>query len=122
MIRFLVDADLPRSVAPALRSRGYEAVDVRDVELAAASDLRVFRYAVTHRCTLVSGDRGFASILRFPLGTHHGLVVARFAPHTPAPKKVRILLRWLPSLAADDFEGNLVIVAPRGVRIRRHRD
>jgi hypothetical protein len=45
MARFLVDEDLPRSLAPALRGAGISVEDVR---------------------------------VRFPLGSHHGIVVARF--------------------------------------------
>ncbi len=119
MIRFLLDADLPRSASLALRGRGCDAVDVRDVGLGQASDDVIFRYALTHRYTLVTADKGFTNLLRFPLGTHAGLIVARFPPHTPALRKSRILSRWVAPLNEQDVVGNLLIVDPRGVRIRR---
>jgi predicted nuclease of predicted toxin-antitoxin system len=32
-MRFLIDADLPRSVAEVIRRHGHEAIDVRDIGL-----------------------------------------------------------------------------------------
>jgi predicted nuclease of predicted toxin-antitoxin system len=68
VIRFLLDADLPRSATQALQDRGREALDVRDCGLGDASDETIFRYAVAHGYVLVSADKGFTSVLRFPPG------------------------------------------------------
>jgi predicted nuclease of predicted toxin-antitoxin system len=119
VIRFLLDADLPRSAAQALRNRGREAVDVRDLKLGDASDDTIYRYAVAHGYVLVSADKGFTSVLRFPPGSHSGIIVLRFPPHTAAEKKVRILTRWIVPLEEQDVSRNLLIVEPRGIRIRR---
>ena len=119
MIRFLLDADLPRSATLLLRSRGYEAADIRDLGLGNASDDTVYRYAVAHSYVLVTADKGFTSVLRFPPGTHPGIIVLRFPPHAPADKKIRIVSRWIVPLQEHDVTGNLLIVEPRGIRIRR---
>ncbi len=119
MTSYLLDADLPRSAAEALRELGCGVVDVRDIGLGYASDDSIFRYAVTHGHILVTADKGFTSLLRFPLGTHPGLIVARFSRHTPARRKSRILARWIAQLTEADVAGNLVILEPSGVRIRR---
>lgn len=87
--------------------------------LGRAGDDTIFRYAGAHGYVLVSGDKGFTSLLRFPLGSHPGIIVVRFPPHTPAEKKVRILTRWLVPLEEEDVKGNLLIVEPRGIRVRR---
>lgn len=119
MIQFLIDADLPRSACTALRQRGYRADDVRDLDLGAATDETVLHHATTRGYTLISADKGFSNLLRFPLGTHHGIIVARFPRHTQARMKVRLLLRWIPTLQEEDLRGNLLIVQPKGIRIRR---
>jgi len=119
VIRFLVDADLPRSLAMALRERGYVADDVRDLKLGNAPDDTVVEHAKEHSYTLVSADKGFTNVLRFPLGTHCGMIVARFPPHTPARAKTRLLLRWIPTLGEQDIRGNLLIIERKGIRIRR---
>ena len=121
MIRFLVDADLPRSVVSALRQQGHYADDVREVGLSSASDDAILRFATARGYTLISADKGFTNTLRYPLRSHHGIIVARFPPHTPAPKKVRLLLRWIHTLQEADLPGNLLIIQSKGVRIRRPR-
>ena len=40
-MKFLVDEDLPRSVAPLIRELGYDADDVRDVGLRGAPDSEI---------------------------------------------------------------------------------
>lgn len=119
MIRFLIDADLPRSVSAALRERGFLADDVRDLDLGTATDNVILHYARTHAYTLVSADKGFTNLVRYPLGSHCGIVVARFSPHTSARMKTRLLVRWLPTLQDEDVAGSLLIVQPKGIRIRR---
>ncbi|MFQ5899542.1 MAG: DUF5615 family PIN-like protein [Candidatus Methylomirabilia bacterium] len=119
MIRFLIDADLPGSTCTSLRQQGYLADDVRDLDLGAAPDDTVLHYATTHGYTLISADKGFSNLLRFPLGTHHGIIVARLPPHTPATTKVRLLLRWIPTLQDEDLRGNLLIIQAKGIRIRQ---
>ncbi len=119
MIRFLIDADLPRSVFAALRDRGLFADDVRDLGLGTATDDIVIQFAKTHAYTLISADKGFANVLRFPLGTHPGIIVARFPRHTPARMKTRLLLQWIPTLREEDLTGNLLIIQPKRIRIRR---
>jgi predicted nuclease of predicted toxin-antitoxin system len=118
-MRFLIDADLPRSTCSALRELGYRADDVRDLGLGAATDDAILQFATTNRYALISGDKGFTNSLRFPLGTHHGIIVARFSTHTPASAKVRLLIRWIPMLLEADVDGNLLIVEPKVIRVRR---
>jgi len=100
---------------------GDDVVDVRDVGLGAVGDEVIFRYAVQERRTLVSADKGFTNTLRFPLGRHAGIVVARFPPHIKAPQKTALLCRWIPTLTAEELHGALVVMQPRGIRIRRSR-
>lgn len=47
MSRFLVDADLPRSLARHLRTAGFEAEDVRDIGMRKSPDDDIFTYALS---------------------------------------------------------------------------
>jgi predicted nuclease of predicted toxin-antitoxin system len=58
VIRFLIDADLPRSVFAALRDRGLFADGVRDLGLGTATDDIVIQFAKTHAYALISADKG----------------------------------------------------------------
>lgn len=41
MLKFVIDEDMPRSTANVLRSKGYEALDVRDCGLRGKNDLEL---------------------------------------------------------------------------------
>lgn len=77
MARFLVDEDLPRSLARVLADLGREASDVRDVGLRSQPDEAVMEYAVREGLTVVTGDLGFGNEVRFPPDHHRGVIVAR---------------------------------------------
>jgi len=119
MPRFLIDEDLPRSLARLLREAGFSVEDVRDVGLRGRSDDDVFRYATSNSLTLLTGDLGFANILRFPLGTHSGIIVARFPNELPAARLDQVILEGLRSLSDEGFPGSLAILEPGRVRLRR---
>lgn len=88
-LRFLIDADLPRSAKTLLEKFGHEAIDVRDIGLRSAKDAVIARYAQDHQACLLTGDFGFADIRNYPPETYYGIVVlglprdatAAFIPH-----------------------------------------
>src|SRR2546428_11891323 len=83
MPRFLIDEDLPRSLARELRAAGIFAEDVRELGLRGKSDDEILNYARAHALALVTADLGFGNILRFPPGSHAGIVVTRFPNEVP---------------------------------------
>ncbi len=119
MASFLIDEDLPRSLAAALRKDALVAEDARDVGLRGQDDARVFSYAQTREFVLVSGDLGFANVLRYPLGTHSGIVIARFPNEMPAAQVTQSVVAGLRLLSDDDMRGNLVVISPGRIRLRR---
>ncbi|MBI4771350.1 MAG: DUF5615 family PIN-like protein, partial [Chloroflexi bacterium] len=66
IVRFLIDADLPRSVAQVIRQRGHEAVDVRDIGLRSAKDAVIAEHARSEGYCLLTGDHDFSDIRRYP--------------------------------------------------------
>ena len=117
--RFLVDEDVSRSITRSLEAAGYDTEDVRDVGLRAHSDQDVFLYARKRGAILITADKGFANTFRFPLGTHHGIIVVRIPDELPTEVVTRELLRALDELAGEDLNGTLAIVELGRVRIRR---
>ena len=118
-MRFLVDEDLPRSLATALRSAGHEVFDVRDIGLRGRPDHEVFQAAQERGAVLVSGDRGFANILSHPPGSHAGILIAHFPNEMPTTVLNEQVLSAVKSLEEGEITGNLVMVEPGRLRIRR---
>lgn len=121
MPSFLVDEDLPRSLLGALRSAGMVAQDVRDIGLRGRPDHEIIEYAVQHRLALLTADVGFGNLLRFPLGRHTGVVIARFPNEASTVQVNTAIVNALSDLTDDEIFGNLIVIEPGRVRLRRAR-
>jgi predicted nuclease of predicted toxin-antitoxin system len=109
--RVRIDENLPGSLPRALRTAGHHAEDLGDLQRRGSAADEVFDYARASRLTLVTRDVGFGNIARFPLGPHHGVVVIRFV--------ATAAVRAVAGLSGVDLVGNLVVVGPGRVRLRR---
>jgi len=110
---------IPRSTGAALEQHGYDVKDIRDCGLREAGDEKIYEFAQSEEAVILTGDKGFGNILRFPLGRHFGIVVVHFPNEMPTTEINRYLLERLSDLSPDDFKGNLIIMEPRKMRIRR---
>src|SRR5436190_7098212 len=119
MQRFLIDEDLPRSTARVLRASGYEADDIRDLGLSGQSDSEIFKRAQSLSAVLITGDTDFANTLRFPPGSHAGIVVSRIPDEVSTETLNRELINALKQLSDDELSGALVIVEIGQIRLRR---
>ena len=119
MPAFVIDEDMPRSTGPALAARGYLVKDIRDFGLRGADDEIVFRFAQEHRAVLLTGDLGFSNPIRFPLGGHCGIVIARFPNEISTVEVNRQLLDQLTTLTDGEYSGHVIVVEVGRVRIRR---
>jgi len=119
MARFVIDEDISRSTGVALVDEGHAVKDVRDHGYRGAGDEEIYKFAQKEKAILLTGDLGFGNILRFPLGQHFGIVVARY-PTEMRPKEInREIAASLRDLKDKDFKGNLIILEPGRIRIRR---
>jgi predicted nuclease of predicted toxin-antitoxin system len=117
--QFLIDEDMPRSLAPALRAAGYDVEDGRDVGLRGRDDFIVFAYAQSHQRTLITEDMGFSNIFQFRLGSHAGIIVCRFPNLLPTSQVNQEILAGLAPLVGQSLAGILIIIEPGRVRVRR---
>ena len=121
MLSFLIDEDLPRSLAGALRASGFEAVDVRDVGLRGVDDTFVFDRALDQRRFLLSGDLGFGNLRRFPLGSHWGIGVVRYPNEASPTTVIAAVIDAVQGVDEAVIRGGLMIIEPGRVRVRLAR-
>ena len=119
MPKFVIDEDMPRSTGAALKKRGYNVKDIRDYGLRGVEDEKIYEFAQGERAVILTGDKDFGNILRFPLGKHFGIVIVHFPNEMSTTEVNRYLLERLNDLSENDFRGNLIIIEPRKIRIRR---
>lgn len=119
MIVFLVDEDLPRTLAPSLRQAGLDAEDVRDRGLGGRPDSDIITFAVSHRRVLVTRDVGVANLTRFPPGSEFGIVLVRFSQAITTYDLNARIVAVLRDLRPTDLVGSITVVEPGRIRVRR---
>ena len=117
-MKFLLDANMPRSALTALRAFGHSADHVRDVGLGDATDDRIALAAVEAAATLVSRDLDFADVRRFPPGDSQGILVLRLPDDTLADEIAAVMTRFLSTTMVARLPGHLVILERDRVRFR----
>jgi len=117
MGRFLVDESLPRAATLALRAAGHDVADVRDVGLRSHPDSEVHARAVEEERIVAAADLDFANAVRFPPGTHPGIVVLRVPNSWSSDARGERLVSGIGDTGADALRGAIVIVEPDRVRV-----
>jgi hypothetical protein len=118
-MRFLIDADLPRSLDSLIRSYGHEAVDVRDVGLGRAQDPQIASYALQGEFCILSGDWGFSDIRHYPPAQYAGIAILELPRDATATYIADLVESFLQEEAVLSLlKGRLAIVAAGKVRLR----
>jgi len=118
-MRFLIDADLPRSTAALLKRYNHEATDVRDIALGGAKDREIAAYAQGEGLSLVTGDFDFSNVRNYPPTHYPGIVVLRLPKASTASFILNLLETFLKQeQIVTQIIGKLVIVEPGRIRIR----
>jgi len=118
-MKFLLDANMPRSAAKALVESGHQVEDVRDVLPPGASDASVAARAKTNALVLVTRDFDFADIRNYPPENYPGIIVLDLPDDTTAAQVSKTLATFAQN---TDFlkrlPGRLAIVDSWRVRFR----
>jgi predicted nuclease of predicted toxin-antitoxin system len=104
---FLIDAQLPPSLAEALRNSGCQAVHVADLGMLAATDRQIWDEAFSRSAALVTKDRDFAL---FRATNHEGpaIVWVRIG-NTDNRTLIGQILRSLPAIIAAVERGETIV-------------
>jgi predicted nuclease of predicted toxin-antitoxin system len=77
MTHIKVDEDVPPVAASWLQERGYEASTVVDQGMGGWKDHQLWPQVQAEQQFLVTADKGFGDIRRYPPGTHQGVLLLR---------------------------------------------
>ena len=116
-MRFKVDENLPQEIADDLIKLGYDADTVSAERLAGAEDSDVVAAAKTASRILLTLDKGIASLHRYPINQHEGIVL--FRPDSWGRGAVLAFVRSrFSTLLAMDLKGRLTVVGAARIRVR----
>jgi predicted nuclease of predicted toxin-antitoxin system len=116
--RLKVDENLPGDVADVLAADGYDALTVGDQGWEGTADGELWRRIQAEGRWLVTADKEFGNLRRYPAGTHAGVILLRSAEESrdDYSRLAEILVQ---RVKLDEIAGAVIVVNRRGVRIRR---
>jgi predicted nuclease of predicted toxin-antitoxin system len=116
-VRFLINANLPRSTVAFLRTLGHEVEFARDIGLAADQDIAA-RAKMT-AAALLTRDLDFADTRQYPAENYAGIVVRRLPDDATARAIGAIVERFVREEAfLGALKGGVAIVEVDRVRFR----
>ncbi len=119
-LRFLLDADMPRSSAEVMRSIGLEVADVRDIGMRGAKDKEIIEYALKNSRIIVTKDTDFGEVLRYP--KHPGAIIFRL-PYAFTSKELNKRLKeFFESVREEEIKDTITIVELSRYRKRSLKD
>jgi len=118
-MKFLLDANMPRSTLDVLRAHKHEAWHVKGIGLGDATDERIAAQARGLNAALVTRDLDFADVRAYPPESAPGFLVLRVPDNWTAARILALMQRFLgmTDLVAR-IPGHLVMLDPRQVRFR----
>jgi predicted nuclease of predicted toxin-antitoxin system len=115
-VRFKLDENLGLRGARLLRNAGHDVATVVEQELCGADDATLLEVCRAESRILITFDKDFSSVLRFPPRRYAGIVVLRL----PEPLRLQIieeaLTRFLDATKSASPEAKLWIVDERRIR------
>lgn len=116
--RFLVDENLPQSLADWLEAAGHDAQHVYEAGLHGHPDAAVYAYAHEHGQIIITSDVGLGNVRQYP-PPHRGIVLVRLPDTVSIEARIRVIVDGLDTLGDVSFEDAVVTIEAGRVRIRR---
>ena len=116
-MRIKVDEDLPTQVVTMLRDHGHDASGVIEQGMGGWKDAELWRAIGAEQRFLVTADKGFADIRRYPPGSHAGILLLR-PPQDGVRSLTELLSQVLATHRLDSLAGAVAVASANGVRVR----
>ena len=117
-LKIKADEDLPGSVAVRLRRAGYLVETVVEEGMGGTKDPALWRAVQVEGRFLITADKGFADVRKYPPGTHQRVLLLR--PDEDGIGPLDLLVEMvLRRGGLERLRGAVAVATPRGLRIRK---
>lgn len=117
-MKMFADENLYDPIIDYLRSLGHDILSIREAGLSGISDDQVYQLACKEKRVIISMDKDFSRIFRFPPKGCEGIIVVKIYKRT-VDETLRIFKKYYQDIKEKDIRKNLIIITPEGIRIRR---
>ncbi len=116
-MKIKLDEQLSQQLKPLFAEYGHEASTVYDQKMAGTSDEQLWPVVQEAGQFLVTADKEFADIRKYPPGSHHGVMLLR-PVYESLPTFKRLLTSFLDNRSLEELSGKTVVLSEAGLRIR----
>ncbi len=117
-MRLLIDENLPPRIATLLSEAGHDAVHVRDLDAAGASDPQIIDLALADGRTIVSADTDFGALLASTGAAAPSVILVREVVDRQPPELAELLTACIEQLEAQLAAGAMIALTGTGARMR----
>ena len=116
-MRIIANENVFEPIIEWFRAEGHEVISIREVGLSGASYDEIYEKAVKEKLTILTMDKDFSRMLRFPPERCGGIIVVKIY-RLPVDDTTELFSRYFGKLAEKKIAGKLVIISRDGIRIR----
>jgi predicted nuclease of predicted toxin-antitoxin system len=113
-----LDEDLSESLGKSVARHGHLVSTVRGQGWGGIKDPDLWPPVCAEKACLVTADKAFGDIPRFPPGTHQGILLLRADRESLIEYKA-LLEMVMQAHPLESLVGSITVASPRGIRIRR---
>jgi predicted nuclease of predicted toxin-antitoxin system len=117
-MKFFANENIFEPIIDYLRNVGKDILSIREAGLSGISDNEVYQLACKEERVIITMDKDFSRMFRFPPEKCGGIIVVKIYRRT-VDDTLKIFKKYFSSLKEEDIKKNLVIVTPENVRIHR---
>ena len=117
-MKFLIDMPASPELIPWLQEKGHEAIHVKDVNLATATDSTIMAQAVDEERIVITADLDFGTLLAQSGNDAPGVILFRGGNYSEAEMR-DLVARVLQTVKPDVLKHSIAVVDKRRIRITR---
>ncbi len=118
-MKILIDENLPYSTKFVLNELEHDVIDVKDTNLRGEEDKRIFAFAQSEERIFITRDMDFANILKYPPGTHGGIIILRLPMERCVEEINEVIREFFQEITEEKIKGAIIIIEEGKYRIRR---
>jgi predicted nuclease of predicted toxin-antitoxin system len=116
-LRIKTDENIGRDAVRFLRNHGHDVMTVREQDLGGYSDDAIFQVCCEEQRTLITLDRDFGNLLRFPPHRSAGIAIIDLGHAASLSSMTHRLTDFVDLATRESIDGKLWIVEPGRIRI-----
>jgi len=119
-MKFLANENLFEPIIEYLKGLGHDVLSIREAGLSGITDDEVYKLACKDNRVIITMDKDFSRIFRFPPEKCGGIIVVKIYKRK-VKETLRIFRKHFETIGDDKVRKNQIVITSVGVRIKRSK-